>query len=190
MFFRLDGLWQARGPLLEVPLKSTSTDPPPGHPKGKQDGFTVPAAGHLSCLPSARRTWQARNFQPASGTREVSHGRKDTEVLCPEMPTLQSPGLIGIVVSSKLETPHSICLREISNGSSVQPSKEMLHELTAKSALENPQHATDLTASASQDHRPGITLDTHRVAAFHQPPEGDCQAATTDRKPTASPTLA
>jgi len=166
VFIRLDGLWRARGPLPKIPLRNTNTAPPPSHPRGKQDGFTAPVAGHLSTLPSTRRNWQTRDVQLASGTREVSHGRKDTEILCLECQRF-SP-----LTSSRLLLPASQKHRtRLTQGKSAtarlcNPSEEALHELTASSALENPRCTTDLTASASQDHLPGITLDTHRCSSL------------------------
>lgn len=83
------------------------------------------------------------------------------------MPTLQPP-----------RPPRDCCFQQAGNtaldlceGKSAtvhlyNPSEEALHELTASSALENLRCATDLTASASQDHLPGITLDTHRCGSL------------------------
>jgi hypothetical protein len=88
------------------------------------------------------------------------------------MPKLQTPGLLGFVASGEPETPHSICPTEISNGSPSQPLRRGTVRAHRKSALENPRCSTDLMASASQNHRPGITLSTHRRSSVSSASRG------------------
>jgi hypothetical protein len=51
---------------------------------------------------------------------------------------------------------------EISNGLPLQPLRRSTAQAHRKSALESPPCSTDLMASASQNHRPGITLSTRQ----------------------------
>lgn len=172
MLIQLDSLWQARAPLPEIPLRSTNTDPPPGHPKGKLNGFTAPVAGPLSHLPSVQRNWRTSNTQLASSTGEVSHlGGK-------------IPKHCALNTNASIPRPPRVCCFQQAGNTALDLPDENQQRFACtaprkKHCPGSPQTgpgesrcSTDLIASASWDHRPGITTNTHQCSSISPPSRG------------------
>jgi len=118
VFIQLDSLWQARAPLAAIPLRSTSTDQPSGHPKENKM-----ASRHQRLVLSLPFCQSNETGKPETSNcfrheKSVTWAERCRNTVL-WMPTPHPPGLLELVASSKPETPHLICPTEISNGSPV-----------------------------------------------------------------------
>jgi len=139
--------------------------------KGKQNGFTAPAAGPLYHPPSARRTWRTRNATLASSTREVLHKWKDTEP-CSKRQRFKPPDASGLLTLANQKHRTRFARWKSATDCLSSPSEEALYQTHRNSALESPRCSTDLKALASQNHHPGIPLSTHRRSSISPTPRG------------------
>lgn len=112
VFIQIGNPWQARTHLTELPRWSARANPPPSHPKGKQNGFTAPAAGHLSRPPSAWWSWRTRNTELTVSGREVLH-RQRCRTNCVLHTNASFPELPQLTESGEPDSPHSSHSTEI-----------------------------------------------------------------------------